>query len=391
MEEITKPEICVFNSEASALIAEWGKTAIAYEIVTENIVELMTGTFSSRRQMELAKNEIQYNLRSSLTEEDQLVLTTSEEFLRTRNQSPEQKTIAKKRTAIINRIRRLFKKLLDECFPSMIPMMAVTYTESPTKSDGTPVASPLLNLETPLKSESSVGADLTESIGEICNDIGAVRQKLQKPLEQATRPRFQKSSFEKPMEQDIFETPSEMLNTLSDILPVIAGKKVLEPCHGNGAITNYLKGNGIDVQARDKFTMEESHDFLTEPIPDDIDYIITNPPFVLKYEFLAKLSAWGKPFVLLLPVETLFTKKGFPLFQSFPFDMIIFNGASNFLHAGKIRQVAGCAWFLCRFPNANNKFIIKELGNAGDEELGSEDTEGDGDDDDDEDDEDFEG
>ena len=132
------------------------------------------------------------------------------------------------------------------------------------------------------------------------------------------------------------------------------------------------------------------HDFLTEPIPDDIEVIITNPPFNLKYEFLAKLSAWGKMFVLLLPVETLFTKKGFPLFQSFPFGMIIFNGASNFLHAGKIRQVAGCAWFLCRFPNADNKFIIKELGNAGDEELGSEDSEGsDEGDDEDEDDEDF--
>ena len=38
-----------------------------------------------------------------------------------------------------------------------------------------------------------------------------------------------------------------------------------------------------------------------------------------------------------------------------------------------------CAWFLARFPNAGNKFIIKELGNAGDEELGSEDSEGDDD------------
>ena len=59
--------------------------------------------------------------------------------------------------------------------------------------------------------------------------------------------------------------------------------------------------------------------------------------------------------------------------------MIIFNGKSSFLHAGKQRQVAGCAWFLCRFPNAGNKFIIKELGNAGDEELGSQDSEGDDD------------
>ena len=398
MDEITKPDVCVFNAEASDLIVTWGRTAIEYEIATEKVVNLMTDTFRSRREMELAKNEIQYNLRSSLSEEDQLVLNTTEQFMGSRNQSPEQKTFVKKRTSIIARIRRLFKRLLDECFPSMIPMMAVAYAEpSPTKIDSTPTktdSTPTKTDSSPdassSKLEPSVGADLSESIGEICNGVDEVRQKLQKPMEeQATRPRFQKSSFDKPTEKDLFETPAEMLNTLTDILPVLAGKKIFEPCNGNGAITNYLKGNGIDVLARDKFTMEESHDFLKEPIPDDIDYIITNPPFVLKYEFLSKLSTWGKPFVLLLPVETLFTKKGFPLFQSIPFDMIIFNGASNFLHAGKIRQVAGCAWFLCRFPDANNKFVIKELGDAGDEELGSEDTEGD--DDGDDDDEDFEG
>ena len=389
MEDITRPEVCVFNSEASALIVEWGKTAIAYEIATEKVVELMMEIYSSRRQMELGGNEIRYYLRSSLSEEDQLVLTTVEDFLGVRNQSPEQKTFVKKRIAIINRIRRLFKRMLDECFPSMIPQMAVTYPESPIKIGTSPSVMPL-NLDTPVKSEPSVGADLSERIGEICDEIGEVRQKLSKPVEQATRPRFQKSSFPKPTETDLFETPEEMLNTLADILPVLAGKKVFEPCNGNGAITNYLTANGIDVLARDKYTMEKSHDFLTEPIPDDIEVINTNPPFNLKYEFLAKLSAWGKMFVLLLPVETLFTKKGFSLFQSFPFGMIIFNGASNFLHAGKIRQVAGCAWFLCRFPNADNKFIIKELGNAGDEELGSEDSEGsDEGDDEDEDDEDF--
>ena len=244
MEDITKPEVCVFNSEASALIVEWGKTAIAYEIATEKIVELMMEIYSSRRQMELGGNEIRYYLRGSLSEEDQLVLTTVEDFLGVRNQSPEQKTFVKKRIAIINRIRRLFKRMLDECFPSMIPQMAVTYPESPIKIGTSPSVMPL-NLDTPVKSEPSVGADLSERIGEICDEIGEVRQKLSKPVEQATRPRFQKSSFPKPTETDLFETPEEMLNTLTDILPVLAGKKVLEPCHGNGAITNYLTAKVI--------------------------------------------------------------------------------------------------------------------------------------------------
>ena len=244
MDEITKPDTCVFSEEASKIIKNWGVAAIAYEIATEILVALMIETFIGRRQMELARNEIQWYLRASLSEEDQLVLNTTEQFTRDRNQSPDQKTFVKKRNLIIARIRRLFKRMLDECFPSMIPQMAVTYPESPTKIGTSPTAMPL-NLDTPVKSEPSVGADLSERIGEICDEIGEVRQKLSKPVEQATRPRFQKSSFPKPTETDLFETPEEMLNTLADILPVLAGKKVLEPCHGNGAITNYLTANGI--------------------------------------------------------------------------------------------------------------------------------------------------
>ena len=238
MEDLTKPEVCWFDDRASELIISWGQKAIEYEIATELVVNLMTDTFSSRRMMELAGNEIRYYLRRSLSTEDQEVLNLSEEFIGTRNQSPEQKGIVKKRTAIINRIRRLFKRLIDECFPSQIPMMNVEYKESPTKNDETPTKIDS-NLETPSKSEPSVGIDLSEKIGEICDGIGEVRQKLQKPVpvEQATRSRWQKSSFEKATEQDLFETPLEMTNLLSDILPTLVGKKVLEPCHGNGAIT----------------------------------------------------------------------------------------------------------------------------------------------------------
>ena len=57
MDEITKPDTCVFSEEATSLIVEWGKSAIEYEIVTAKIVELMMEIYSSRRQMELGGNE----------------------------------------------------------------------------------------------------------------------------------------------------------------------------------------------------------------------------------------------------------------------------------------------------------------------------------------------
>ena len=136
---------------------------------------------------------------------------------------------------------------------------------------------------------------------------------------------------------------------------------VLEPCHGTGTITTFLQDNGVSVVARDKFTMEEKLDFFDYDIPEEIGIIVTNPPFSLKYEFVEKLVQWGKPFAVLLPIETLYTKKGFPIFQSFPYDLIIINGQCHFQFNGKSRHVDGCGWFLGNFPNASNKFSVIQL------------------------------
>jgi 16S rRNA A1518/A1519 N6-dimethyltransferase RsmA/KsgA/DIM1 with predicted DNA glycosylase/AP lyase activity len=82
---------------------------------------------------------------------------------------------------------------------------------------------------------------------------------------------------------------------------------IYEPCHGNGAITNVLLEQGYQVEARDLFTIEGQHDdFLSaETIHPKFDVIFTNPPYHLKSEFLAKCYELGKPFALLLPLQTL--------------------------------------------------------------------------------------
>ena len=79
-------------------------------------------------------------------------------------------------------------------------------------------------------------------IEDLTNKLDAVAVEA---THQKSRPKYQKSSFQAVVETDLFETPIAMLKLLDDFIPYLKDKKVFEPCNGNGAVTNYLKGNFI--------------------------------------------------------------------------------------------------------------------------------------------------
>ena len=57
------------------------------------------------------------------------------------------------------------------------------------------------------------------------------------------------------------------------------------------------------------------NDFFTISVPD-CDYIISNPPYSLKYEVFARLFDIGKPFAMLVGIVGLFeSQKRFNLFK----------------------------------------------------------------------------
>jgi hypothetical protein len=65
-------------------------------------------------------------------------------------------------------------------------------------------------------------------------------------------------------------------------------KRVFEPCYGNGAIANVLEEHGFQVKVqRDKYTLANTHDYLTDELPDAslYDVIVTNTPFAKKPDF----------------------------------------------------------------------------------------------------------
>jgi hypothetical protein len=64
--------------------------------------------------------------------------------------------------------------------------------------------------------------------------------------------------------------------------------------------------------------------------PDNWDCLVTNPPYSLKYKWLERCYALGKPFALLVPVETLGSKAAQDLIQKFGFEMLLLDSRVDF-------------------------------------------------------------
>jgi len=67
-------------------------------------------------------------------------------------------------------------------------------------------------------------------------------------------------------------------------------------------------------------------DFFTYEPPTNIDYIVSNPPYSLKFEVFDRLFKIGKPFAMLVGVVGLFeSQKRFNMFAENDFEIMYFN------------------------------------------------------------------
>ena len=89
-----------------------------------------------------------------------------------------------------------------------------------------------------------------------------------------------------------------------------------------------LKENGFCVIHGSIVT---GQDFFNQPVPV-CDYVVSNPPYSLKYECLQRLFDIGKPFAMLVGVVGLFeNKKKFDMFKNNEFEIMYFNKRISFL------------------------------------------------------------
>lgn len=72
--------------------------------------------------------------------------------------------------------------------------------------------------------------------------------------------------------------------------------------------------------------IESGVDFFNEPPPENVDYIISNPPYSLKTEVLERLFKLNIPFAMLVGVVGVFeSQKRFTMFKNNDFEIIYFN------------------------------------------------------------------
>jgi hypothetical protein len=138
---------------------------------------------------------------------------------------------------------------------------------------------------------------------------------------------------------DDFQTPAVALRPL---LPYLKRSwRILEPACGKGNLVRALQAEGFPCVVGTDILMGADYDFLSLR-KALLDCTITNPPYSLKDEFLAKCYELGKPFALLLPLTALEGKRRQALYRAHGLELILMDRRINFeTPSGK----QGGSWF----------------------------------------------
>lgn len=153
----------------------------------------------------------------------------------------------------------------------------------------------------------------------------------------------QQGATKKSNNYDRCQTPFYALDPL---LPHLPPGTIWESAAGDGHIVTKLTMSGYkDIISGDILTGQNF--FEEEPL--DWDCQVTNPPYSVKYKWLARSYKLGKPFALLLPLETLGASKGQKLFERYGVELILFDKRINFKMPNKGYDTGGAqfptAWF----------------------------------------------
>ena len=144
---------------------------------------------------------------------------------------------------------------------------------------------------------------------------------------------MRKGDTEESVPFDRCQTPAYALDPL---LPYLKpGCVIWEPAAGEGNIVRTLQAHGFQVVASDLLT-----DHIGEGVqggknffhwqPTHFDVIVTNPPYSVKFDWYERVYSLGKPFALLLPVETLGVGQAQTLYRQHGHEQLLLNKRVNF-------------------------------------------------------------
>ena len=114
---------------------------------------------------------------------------------------------------------------------------------------------------------------------------------------------------------------------IEPIIPYLKPDQVIwEPACGEGNLVRAMKAHGLFVVGTDVLYGRNFFDWS----PWWFDVLVTNPPYSIKYPWLERCYDLGKPFALLLPVETLGAARAQRLFDKHGVHVILLSQRVNF-------------------------------------------------------------
>jgi type I restriction-modification system DNA methylase subunit len=150
---------------------------------------------------------------------------------------------------------------------------------------------------------------------------------------------------------DEFFTPPEAMELLRPYLS--HDITYFDPCAINGSgIVTWLNNNGFVGMGYNQDWLASFDDMI------DYDIIITNPPYSIKDHFIKKIIKLGKPFAMLMPIESLAGKLRTKLWASIDLQLLVPDTRINFLTPDfkqyKRSITFPTIWFCSRFLTKGN-------------------------------------
>lgn len=139
------------------------------------------------------------------------------------------------------------------------------------------------------------------------------------------------------VKQDVYITPDYTINSLLEYIDFSKAKSFCEPCRGTGAIYNK-----IPLEEKFFFEISEGFDYLS--VKQEVDLIITNPPFSLAEKFLEKSLSEAKTVIYLERINWLGSQCRHLWWQNkIPTHLLVLSKRPKFIKNGS--DACEYAWF----------------------------------------------
>lgn len=146
--------------------------------------------------------------------------------------------------------------------------------------------------------------------------------------------------------KDRCQTPAYALDPL--VLFLKPEWTIWEPASGDGYLIKALRAAGLNQLISGELLKGQDY-FAAKSVPAVYDVQVTNPPFSRKFPWLTRAYKLGKPFALLMPLDTLGAVSAQTLFERYGMEMIVFDKRINYIMPNAGTEGGGAqfpsAWF----------------------------------------------